>query len=1020
MVHNAFDSVQILRDCPAKIESVGLWGARLLLGCIDGSLRIYAPEETVDVLPTDSEVTVPTYTLRDTRVGFAKKSVTRMDVLQSRGLLVTLSDAVAIHTLPEFEVVSYLTKTKGATMYCWDEDRGLLSVAKLKRIFVYRYDGNRGFTEIKDLPAPDVVNAMAWCAGSLCLGIRREYIIMNVNTGVTVDVFPSGRSASPMIVSLPDGDLLLGKDKIGVIVDHNGKLTQDGGLSWSEAPAGVVIHSPYALARLSRYIEVRSLKPPHGLVQMLPLRDTQLLLSSDAGLIAATDTAIHRILPVPVGVQVVQLAASGNFQNALALCKMLPPEDAALRASKEDAIHIRYGHYLFEQGQFGEAMEHFGASSLDLTTILSLFPSVKLPSIVSPVSSEPFFEGRPLGTPTERSRAGLSSNQLENASGSQSGPHPSKLMNLEENQKLQDIQQRKIALSSLAGFLSSRRTSVIEKAEAEETDAAVAAMVEASPVARRNSEKFTEASSDKRRHEARQLAIVLETALVQAMLATDQSQAALGLLKGPNYCDIAPCEEVMLATGHYLELVELYKSHKMHRQALKLLNDLAEKPESFAVPPKESQEVRSQIIIDYLKNLGAQDPALVLENSNWILKNEVEETMVLFASFDPPLPINLVLAHLKDNAPELRMLFLEHMLGKHADAAPAELQNELLQLYLARVLEERTASVAKGKWDERDHSEARKKLLNVLRNTTAYSPDRILQRLPIDGLYEERAYLLGRLGQHRLALTLYAHKLHEADLALAYCDRVYTTAMIGRKASKPTSKAMLPPVDQGAMNIYLTLLEVYLKPKAAVREYDRSLMSLAPARTFTGARPSPQQQQRTRGAVSKKIAEIEGAEESKFNFSSAESAAESSRSDTEDLVEGPTSSEELMLDDALRLLSRRWDRLDGAQALRMIPSDTKLQNLLSFLEPLLRTSSESRRNSAVIKSLHRSENLQVREELSQCRKRVVKVNSDRTCSICQKRIGTSVFAVYPNSTLAHFVCYRDRPVSKTGHGAVGM
>lgn len=39
--------------------------------------------------------------------------------------------------------------------------------------------------------------------------------------------------------------------------------------------------------------------------------------------------------------QVVQLAASGNFEDALALCKLLPPEDAALRVSKEDAIHIR-------------------------------------------------------------------------------------------------------------------------------------------------------------------------------------------------------------------------------------------------------------------------------------------------------------------------------------------------------------------------------------------------------------------------------------------------------------------------------------------------------------------------------------------------------------------------------------------------------------------------------------------------------------------------------------------------------
>jgi hypothetical protein len=40
-------------------------------------------------------------------------------------------------------------------------------------------------------------------------------------------------------------------------------------------------------------------------------------------------------------VQIVQLTASGNFEEALALCKLLPPEDSNLRAAKEGSIHIR-------------------------------------------------------------------------------------------------------------------------------------------------------------------------------------------------------------------------------------------------------------------------------------------------------------------------------------------------------------------------------------------------------------------------------------------------------------------------------------------------------------------------------------------------------------------------------------------------------------------------------------------------------------------------------------------------------
>lgn len=39
--------------------------------------------------------------------------------------------------------------------------------------------------------------------------------------------------------------------------------------------------------------------------------------------------------------QIVQLTASGDFEEALALCKMLPPEDASLRAAREGSIHIR-------------------------------------------------------------------------------------------------------------------------------------------------------------------------------------------------------------------------------------------------------------------------------------------------------------------------------------------------------------------------------------------------------------------------------------------------------------------------------------------------------------------------------------------------------------------------------------------------------------------------------------------------------------------------------------------------------
>ncbi|PKU60647.1 Pentatricopeptide repeat-containing protein [Dendrobium catenatum] len=232
---------------------------------------------------------------------------------------------------------------------------------------------------------------MAWCGENICLGIGKEYIILNSTTGATSKVFSSGRSI-PLVVPLPSGELILGKDDVGVFVDQNGKLLQDGRICWSEAPSSIVIHKPYGLARLPRHVEIRSLYAPYPLVQTIVLRDVHLLQQSNNCAIAAVGSSIYGLLHVPVGAQIVQLTASGNFVGALALCKLLPPEDSSLRAAKEASIHIRYGHYLFDNGSYEESMDQFLASQVDITYVLSLYPSITLPKDLTIVEPEKFQE----------------------------------------------------------------------------------------------------------------------------------------------------------------------------------------------------------------------------------------------------------------------------------------------------------------------------------------------------------------------------------------------------------------------------------------------------------------------------------------------------------------------------------------------------------------------------------------------------------------------------------------------------
>ena len=64
---------------------------------------------------------------------------------------------------------------------------------------------------MKEFGVPDMVKSMSWCGENICLGIRREYMILNSTNGALSEIFPSGRLAPPLVVSLPTGQLLLGK-----------------------------------------------------------------------------------------------------------------------------------------------------------------------------------------------------------------------------------------------------------------------------------------------------------------------------------------------------------------------------------------------------------------------------------------------------------------------------------------------------------------------------------------------------------------------------------------------------------------------------------------------------------------------------------------------------------------------------------------------------------------------------------------------------------------------------------------
>ncbi|KAL2241343.1 UNVERIFIED_CONTAM: Vacuolar sorting protein 39 [Sesamum indicum] len=990
MVHSAYDSFQLLANSSTRIDAIESYASTLLLSCSDGSLRIYAPESSAGDHRSPSspaefhsqalELKKEPYVLERTINGFSKKPMLAMEVLKSRELLLSLSESIAFHRLPNLETLAVITKAKGANAYSWDDRRGFLCFARQKRVCIFRHDGGRGFVEVKEFGVPDTVKSMSWCGENICLGIRREYVILNSTNGALSEVFPSGRIAPPLVVSLPSGELLLGKDNIGVFVDQNGKLLQEGRICWSEAPAAVVVEKPYAIGLLPRHVEIRSLRDPYPLIQTVVLRNVRRLLQSSHVIIVAVENSVYGLFPVPLGAQIVQLTASGNFEEALALCKLLPPEDSNLRAAKEQSIHIRYAHYLFENGSYEEAMEHFLASQVEITYVLSLYPSIILPKSSFIPEPERYMDMSSDAPDLSRGSSGMS-DDLES-----SFPHA---LDSAESTDLESKKMSHNILMALIKFLQRKRYGIVEKAAAEGTEEAVSDAVGNNFVSYGNSRPKKPSKGRANipiSSVARDTAAILDTALLQALLLTGQSSAALELLRGLNYCDVKICEEFLQEKNQYACLLELYKCNAMHREALKLLHKLVEDSNSSNPPAGLTQKFTPEMIIDYLKSVCGTDPMLVLEFSMLVLESCPTQTIELFLSGN--IPADLVNSYLKQHAPNMQTTYLELMLAMNENSISGNLQNEMVQIYLSEVLDWYTDLNSQHKWDEKTYSPTRRKLLSALESISGYNPEVLLKRLPPDALYEERAILLGKMNQHELALSIYVHKLSVPELALSYCDRIYES---GQQSSKSYG------------SIYLTLLQIYLNPQKTTKNFEKRITNLISAQS-PGIPKVGLGSGKNKLRLSKKIAEIEGAEETRVSQSGTDSGK--SDGDTDDVTEEGAST--IMLDKVVDLLGRRWDRINGAQALRLLPRETKLKNLLPFLGPLLRKSSEAYRNFSVIKSLRESENLQVKDELYSQRKNVLKITGDSMCSLCNKKIGTSVFAVYPNGkTIVHFVCFRD-------------
>ncbi|XP_055028430.1 vam6/Vps39-like protein [Misgurnus anguillicaudatus] len=736
-MHDAYEPVPILEKLPLQIDCLAAWDDWLLVGTKPGHLLLYRIKKD----PGTNRFEV---TLEKSNKNFSKKIQQLFVVSQYKILVSLLENNIHVHDLLTFQQITVLSKAKGATLFACDLQQSSSGEAKLrmcvavrKKIQLY-YWKDREFLELQaDFAAPDIPKSMAWCENSICVGFKRDYYLIRMDgRGSVKELFPTGKQLEPLVAPLADGKVAVGQDDLTVVLNEDGVCTQKCALNWTDIPVAMEHQPPYIIAVLPRYVEIRTLEP-RLLVQSVELQRPRFITSAGSNIVyVASNHFVWRLVPVSIASQIRQLLQDKQFELALQLAKMKDDSDADKR---QQIHHIQnlFAFNLFCQKRFDDSMQVFAKLGTDPTHVIGLYPDL-LPSDYRKQLHYP----NPLPT--------LSGAELEKAH------------------------------LALIDYLTQKRSHLVKQLN-DSDPSTTSPLMEGTPTIKSR----------------KKLLQIIDTTLLKCYLQTNVALVSPLLRLENNHCHIEESEYVLKKAHKYSELIILYEKKGLHQKALQVLLDQSTKANS---PLKGHERT-----VQYLQRLGAENMGIIFEFSPWVLKICPEDGLKIFTedlNEVETLPRDHVLNFLKEGFKELAIPYLEHIIYVWEETRP-EFHNVLIQLYLEKVqglmkeylnaLPEGVPAVSAGK-EEGELGEFRNKLLSFLEISSNYEPERLISDFPFDGLLEERALLLGRMGKHEQALFIYVHILKDTHMAEEYCHSHYQ------------------PDSNSHKDVYLSLLRMYLSP----------------------------------------------------------------------------------------------------------------------------------------------------------------------------------------------------------------
>jgi len=515
---------------------------------------------------------------------------------------------------------------------------------------------------------------------------------------------------------------------------------------------------------------------------------------------------------------------------------------------------------------------------------------------------------------------------------------------------------------------------------------------------------------------------LIDTVLLKAYLITDDD-IVMSFLSHPNDCDIEECSEILRLHSKHLEWVTLLKTRGRHWQALSLLHKMG---------LNASEEIGTERTVEYLQWLGqdGENLDLIKQFSKWVLQQDPDEGLRIFTGegigeeAEKSLPLiapEEVWDHLEQHANrDIRMKYLEVLIHEY-DSINPKFHDSLVELYLQTISEEirrrcvhdtevreklgfavndyvitlthmvveettvKAGTEAYVKTFENLHGEMlakiyfeeerimmnvpckhlrrvgtksraviletgpvghlRRKLKAFLSSSTRYNPNRMIQYFPEGELLQERCTILSRIPKHDEALEILAHKLNDFKGAEEYCDIIYEQYVEAIGGEEKESEKCDP------LYIPFNGLSSLEDDQRAARDVYLTLLRVY-------LRPP--------------------------NFA------------------------KVLRKPALKLIERKYNRINPVDVLDLLPEATQLFHCLPWIKSVLGKLNASKKKSQVNRNLMRQEYLQLEMTYRRLGRNYVEITDERLCQECNMRIGMSAFALCPRGKVVHYVCVKNK------------